>query len=295
MLKKTLGDKAFNSINYLVMIILCIICLYPLVYVLFASISIPSRLAAHRGILLYPLGFTLKGYDIVFQNPHIFSGYMNTLIYVSFGTIINVVMTCIAAYVMSRKEWMWSGNLTVLVLIHMFFGGGLIPFYLLIRELGIMDTRWALLIPGAINVWNLIVLRTAFAAVPQSLIESARIDGANDLFILFRIVIPVSMAAVAVQILFYSVGHWNAWFNAMIFIRNRKLLPIQVILREILIANNIAYLNANVSATNMVDINQYGDLVKYCTIIVATLPILFVYPYLQKHFVKGVMIGSIKG
>lgn len=277
------------------MIILCIICLYPLLYVLFASISKPSLLAAHRGLLLYPLGFTLKGYDIVFQNPHIFTGYTNTLIYVVFGTIINIIMTSIAAYVTSRKEWMWSKNITVMMLIHMFFGGGLIPFYLLVRELGLMDTRWVLLIPGAMNVWNLIVLRTAFAAVPQSLIESARIDGANDLFILFRIVVPVSMAAIAVQILFYSVGHWNAWFNATIFIRNRELLPIQVILREILISNNIAYLNANVSATNMADIDQYGDLVKYCTIIIATLPILFVYPYLQKYFVKGVMIGSIKG
>ena len=194
------------------MVILCIICVYPLLYVLFASFSDPSQLAAHRGLLVKPLGFTFKGYEMVLQNQNILTGYANTLFYVVVGTFVNIMATSVAAYLMSRKRWAWSVPLMMMATFYMFFKGGLIPSYLLVKDLGLMNTRWALIIPSAITVWNLIILRTAFASVPDALEESARIDGASELRILFNIIIPVSKAAIAVQVLYYAVWHWNEWF-----------------------------------------------------------------------------------
>ncbi len=299
--KKTVGERIFNCINITFLTILAIACLYPMLYVLFASFSDPIELMKHRGLMLRPLGFTIEGYKLVFKNPSITTGYLNTLFYVTAGTAINLFMTSLGAYVLSRKNVLWKNAIAFMITITMLFSGGLIPFYLLVKSLGMVNTRWALIIPGAISTYNLFVMRTSFASIPDSLEESAKIDGANDFIILFRIILPLSKAVLAVMTLFYAVGHWNAWFNAMIFLRKRELFPLQLILREILIANDMQSMSnleglVDVSVQANADIVYFARLlVQYCTIIVATLPILFLYPFVQKYFVKGVMIGSLKG
>lgn len=293
--KRTIGEKIFDSMNVIFMIFMMIICAYPMLYVLFASISDPSALSQHQGILYRPLGFTLKGYKLVLDNPNITMGYVNTIFYVVVGTAVNLLVTSIGAYVLSRKNLFWGSLIMFMITFTMFFGGGLIPYYLTIQKLGLLNKRLALIIPGAISTWNLIVMRTSFMSIPDSLEESARIDGANDFTILFRIILPLSKATLAVMALFYAVGHWNGWFNAMIFLRDRKLFPLQLFLREILISNDTNTMQRITDMSQLGEQDLYKSLVQYCTVIVATVPILFIYPFLQKYFVKGVMIGSIKG
>lgn len=290
-MKKSLGEHLFDNFNVLLMIILSIATIYPLIYVLFASLSDPLVLMETRGLLLYPKGFNVAAYEMVFNNPNIKVSYLNTLFYVVVGTVINIILTSIGAYALSRRNVMWKNAIMFMIVFTMFFSGGLIPMYILIYNLGLMDSRLALILPGAISAFNLIIMRTAFQAVPYSLEESARIDGAKDWTILFRIVLPLSMPVVAVMVLFYGVQHWNSWFSAMIFLQDRSLFPIQLILREILIANDTSAMTMNVSAG---DVMPIGETIKYATIIISTLPILFLYPFLQKYFVKGVMIGAIK-
>lgn len=293
--KKTLGEWVFDTINYIVLSILGFACIYPMMYVIFASFSEPAQLIKHTGGLYKSLGFSLIGYEIVFKNPNIISGYINTIFYVVFGTALNILLTSMGAYVLSRKNLMIKRFLMIMVVVTMYFGGGIIPLFLLVKDLGMYDSRLALIIPSAIGTWNLIVMRTAFQAIPDSLEESARIDGANDFIILFRIILPVAKATIAVMVLFYAVGHWNSWFHAMIFLRDRKLYPLQLLLREILISNSASgnLLEGAViedSEKALVDV-----VIKYSTIVVATLPILFMYPFCQKYFMKGVMVGSVKG
>ncbi|KRG14445.1 carbohydrate ABC transporter permease [Lederbergia galactosidilytica] len=290
-IKASLGEKVFDFLNVLFMVSLIIATLYPFLYVLFSSLSDPGLLAKNRGILLLPLGFTVKAYELVFQNPMIIVGYLNTIFYVIVGTIINIFLTSIGAYALSRKNAMLTKPIMMFITFTMFFSGGLIPTYLLIGQLGMIDTRWALIIPNAVSVWNLIIMRTSFKGIPDSLEESARIDGANDWTILFRIILPLSLPVIAVMVLFYGVGHWNAYFDAMIYLRNNDLWPLQLVLREILIENSTDNFITGVGGGDRYPI---GETVKYATIIVATIPILFLYPFLQKYFVKGVMIGSIK-
>jgi putative aldouronate transport system permease protein len=294
-IKKSLGEKIFDALNVVLLTLLMIVSIYPLLYVLFASFSDPARLIQHRGLMFKPLGFTLQGYKLVFEYPVLLSGYANTIFYVVVGSAVNLLMTSMGAYVLSRKNLFWGKSMMFLITFTMFFGGGLIPTYLVVQSLGLIDTRWALIIPGAIGTWNLIVMRTSFMSIPDSLEESARIDGANDFTILFRIILPLSKATLAVMTLFYAVGHWNSWFGAMIYLRDRKLYPLQLILREILISNDTKGLQVVKDASSVSNQDAYKSLVQYCTIVVATVPILFVYPFLQKYFVKGVMIGSVKG
>lgn len=293
LMKKRLSDRIFDAINYLIMLFLILITLYPFLYIIFASFSNSDDLIRHAGLLLYPLGFNLNAYQMVFQNPNIFTGYANTLFILVVGTALNLLLTSFGAYVLSRKCFPCKRVLLVLIVFTMYFNGGMIPRYLLVyNTLGLGNSLLAMIIPQAISTYNFIVMRTSFLAVPESLEESAKIDGANDFTILFRIVLPVSMSVVAVMILFYGVSHWNAWFDAMIFLRDRQKYPLQLILREILILNSTENM-----ATEMADHNSLavGESIKYATIIVATLPVLLVYPFLQKYFVKGVMIGALKG
>ncbi|MBD2869011.1 carbohydrate ABC transporter permease [Paenibacillus arenilitoris] len=293
--KFSLGEAAFDTANHVFLLLFGLVCLYPMLHVLFASLSAPSRLAQHSGILWGPQGFSLVGYEVVLQNPNILTGYLNTLFYVVVGTVLNVLMTAMGAYVLSRKNLMLKKPMVIMVVFTMYFGGGLIPNFLLIKELGLYDTRLALIVPGLIATWNLIVMRTGFMAVPDGLEESAKIDGANDFTILFRIILPVTKATVAVIVLFYAVGHWNAWFNAMIYLRDRELYPLQLLLREILIANSTG--GNTIESVSLMEGDQalVYVVIKYCTIIVATVPILFIYPFCQKYFMKGVMLGSMKG
>jgi putative aldouronate transport system permease protein len=258
-----------------------------------ASLSNPYQVTASGALLFWPKGFNPGAYRIVFRNPDVATGYANTLFYVIVGTSINILLTVLAAYVLSRK-WVYGRNvIMMLITFTMFFGGGLIPNYLLVKNLHLMDTRWALILPNAVAVWNIIIMRTYFNTIPDSMEESAKIDGATDMTVLFRIILPLSMPVIAVMILFYAVGQWNSWFPAVIFLRKRELFPLQLILREVLIQNDVT------KVMKVADIEKGNDayfrmLVKYSTIVVATLPVIFVYPFLQKYFISGIMIGSIK-
>ncbi|GAB6930231.1 carbohydrate ABC transporter permease [Paenibacillus sp. JCM 10914] len=288
---KSVSEVLFDYTNVILLCLLSIVTLYPFIYVLFASVSTPAEFVQHRGILLWPRGFSLDSYRMVFENPNIIRSYLNTILYVTVGTTLNIAMTALGAYGLSRKNVMWKGTIMMLIVMTMFFDGGLIPKYLLVRNLGLLDTYWALIIPSAMTTWNLIIMRTAFQAVPSALEESARIDGANDWTILLRIIIPLSLPVIAVMVLFYGVWHWNKWFDALIYLRERDLFPLQLILREILIQNDTSSMMTSVGGGDRMPV---GETIKYATIMVATLPILFLYPFLQKYFVKGVMIGAIK-
>ncbi|MEC0204942.1 carbohydrate ABC transporter permease [Paenibacillus lautus] len=288
---KSVSEVLFDSANVILLCLLSIITLYPFLYVLFASISTPAEFVQHRGILLWPKGFSLDSYRMVFENPNIIRSYLNTIFYVVVGTTLNILMTALGAYGLSRKNVMWKGTIMMLIVMTMFFDGGLIPKYLLVKNMGLLDTYWALIIPSAMTTWNLIIMRTAFQGVPDALEESARIDGASDWTILFRIIIPLSLPVIAVMVLFYGVWHWNKWFDALIYLRDRNLFPLQLILREILIQNDTSSMMTSVGGGDRMPV---GETIKYATIMVATLPILFLYPFLQKYFVKGVMIGAIK-
>ncbi|MBQ6240058.1 MAG: carbohydrate ABC transporter permease [Firmicutes bacterium] len=289
-IKRTPGEWAFDIINTIILILIIVVTLYPFVYVLFASISNPSMIASHTGLLLWPIGFDLSSYKAVLENPNILMGYKNTIFYVLVGTSVSLLMTILTAYVLSRKGYMLKRFLTFMAVFTMFFSGGLIPFYLQVNRLGLADTRWALIFPAAMSTYNVIVMRTAFSSIPDSLEESARIDGAQDFTILFHIVLPLSLPTVAIMVLFYGVGQWNSWFNAMVFLRNRNLYPLQLILREILILSDTSDMVTNM----VVDREMIGETIKYATIIITTVPILLVYPFLQKYFVKGMMIGAVK-
>ncbi|QHT63313.1 carbohydrate ABC transporter permease [Paenibacillus lycopersici] len=293
--KRSISEKTFDLFNIIFLAALSIVCIYPMLYVIFASFSDPKLLMQHQGILLKPLGFTLKGYSLVLKNPNISIGYYNTVFYVVVGTFISMIFTCFGGYALSRKGVLFSKYILMLITITMFFSGGLIPFYLLVKNLGIYDTRWAIILPSAINTWNLIIMRTSFMQIPESLEESAKIDGANDFTVLFRIILPLSMPIIAVMVLFYGVAMWNSWFNAAIFLRDRNTFPIQLILREILIQNDKGSMLQVQNGISGQAEDMYRALIQYTTIVIATLPILCAYPFLQKYFVKGIMVGSLKG
>lgn len=291
--KGSLGERIFEKFNYVFLTFLMIITIYPVIYVVLASVSDSNALIAHSGLLFKPLGFNGDAYKAVINNPNILTGYGVTLFVVVLGTFLNVIMTSIAAFVLSRREFPLNKVLLMLIVFTMYFSGGMIPRYLFINDtLGLGNTIWSLMLPGLISTWNLMIMKTNFQSIPDSLEESAKIDGANDITILFKIILPLSKAIIAVMILMYGVTHWNAWFDAMLFIRERSLYPLQIILREILISNS----TDNMIATGAGgDIEAIGESIKYATIVVSTLPILCVYPFVQKYFTKGVMIGAVKG
>ncbi|WP_042203694.1 carbohydrate ABC transporter permease [Paenibacillus camerounensis] len=287
-----LKNKAFDWMINTALILLVIVTLYPLLYVTFASFSESSQLVANKGFLFKPLGFSLDAYKSVFSNPGIIKGYGNTLFILVVGVTLNLFLTAVAAYVLSRRNVMWNNLFTFLIIFTMFFHGGLIPLYLIVKNVGLIDSLWATIVPFAVSTFNLIIMRTSFSAIPESLEESAKIDGANHLTILFRIILPLSKPVVAVMILYYAVEKWNAWFYASIFLKDRNLFPLQLVLREILIANSTDNMSTGASSADQFMI---GETIKYATIIVATVPILVVYPFVQKYFEKGVMIGAVKG
>ncbi len=290
-IRAAFGERVFDAANGLFLFLLMAVTLYPLLYVLFASMSDPSRLAMHQGLLLFPDGFSLEAYGAVAQNPMIGRGYWNTLVIMSMGTLLNLFMTSLGAFVLSRRNLPYKKGMALLILFTMFFSGGLIPRYLIVTGLGLLDSFLAILLPTAINTYNMIVMRTSFESIPESLEESAAIDGANDFIVLARIVLPLSMPVVAVMLLFYGVSHWNSWFSAMIYLRTRTKFPLQLILREILITNSLDSMTTNVGS---LDKEPIGETIKYATIVVATIPVLVIYPFLQKYFTKGMLIGAIK-
>lgn len=294
--KKTFSHKIFNLLNIILMAAIAFICIAPIIHVLFASISDPAMLMKNKGIILWPLGHpTIQGYVKVFQNENIISGYANTLIYVSLGTGLNMILTVLGGYALSRKKLLWKNLIMFLIVFTMWFSGGLVPTYMVVYKLGLIDTRSAVILPTAMSAFNLIIMRTGFSGIHASIEEASKIDGAGDFITLFKIMIPLNKAVIAVIALFYLVFNWNQWFNALIYLPNkRQLYPLQLILREILIKNDLSSMvTAEAGKTNEQDL--YRQLVKYSTVIVATLPILCIYPFVQKYFVKGFMIGSVKG
>lgn len=290
----SVGQRIFNVFNVMLMLLLVVIMFYPVWYVLVASFTNSDALISHRGILLWPKNFTVNAYKLMMKNPMIVRGYLNSIFLVVAGVALNIIFTSVAAYVLSRKNVFWNKFIMLMIIFTMYFSGGLIPKYLLIsKTLHLSNTYWALLLPALINTYNLIIMRTSFAALPESLIESAKLDGAGHWRILVRIVVPLSMPVIAVMTLYYAVGIWNSWFEASIYIKERTLFPLQLILREILIDNDTTSMTAGSGDAS--DIMSIAESVKYAVIVFATVPILCVYPFLQKYFVKGIMIGSVKG
>lgn len=291
-MKRKASDRTADALIILFLFLLMIVTLYPFIYSLFASFSDSSQLMKHTGLLVWFKGFSFEAYQKVFTNKMIGIGYNNTLLYVAVGTIVNLILTSFAAYALSRKSFAPRNVIMFFISFTMFFGGGMIPTFLIVKELGLYDSFSAMILPNAINTWNMIIMRNGMASIPDSMEESAKIDGANDFQILFRIIIPLSQAVMAVMILFYAVGHWNSWFNAMLYLRDRNKFPLQLVLREILISNSITSMTSGLPADTSAPI---GESIKYATMMVATVPILCIYPLLQKYFVKGVMVGAIKG
>ena len=287
-MKKKKKGLLFDLLNGAVLTLVALVTLYPFLYVVFASFSDPLELMSNSGLLFAPMGFSLDAYVRVFENPSIYSGYANTIFYVVVGTLVNIIATCMAAYVLSRKQFMLRRFLTVMFIFTMYFNGGLIPSYLLIKDLDLINSRLALILPGAVNTFNLMIMITGFEGVPESLEESARMDGAGDWTILFRIIMPLAKPTIMVMVLYYAVGHWNSWFNAMIYLRDADKMPLQMFLRDILTRSQLG------AMSGQVDVEDVGLTIKYATIIVSTVPILCIYPFIQKHFVKGVMIGAVK-
>lgn len=293
-IKISTGEKVFNVFNIVFMFLMMFVMFYPMWHVLCASFSDARLLSAHSGILLWPDGYSVSAYKLMAKNPMILRGYGNTLFILVFGLALNMVMTSLAAYVLSRRNVMLNKPLTIIIVFTMYFSGGMIPSYLNIIQLGMENTLWAVIVPGAISTYNMIVLRTGFAAVPESLEESAKIDGASSLRILWQIILPLSMATVAVVTLYYAVTHWNSWFNAMLYLTDRNKFPLQLILREILINNDTSSMVTAMDA-GAGDSSFVSETVKYAVIIVSVVPILCVYPFIQKYFTKGVMVGAVKG
>lgn len=294
MLLESRGDRAFNMIVYVILGVVAVIVLYPLIFVLSASFSDPQTVL--RGeMLLWPKGFNLNSYSKIFQNQDILSGYSNTLLYTTIGTLINLVMTVLGAYPLSRKDFVGKNAVMALFVFTMFFGGGLIPTYLLIKDLGMLNTFWVMVIPNAVSIWNIIIMRTFFQqSIPYELQEAATIDGCSNIQILTRIILPLSMPIIAVMILFYAVGHWNAFFSALLYLSDKEKFPLQLILREILIQGQTSDM-VKMSTESAIKQQREVEGIKYAVLVVANIPVLILYPFLQRYFVKGVMIGAIKG
>ncbi len=288
-MKTTMSRKVFCVINTVIMAIIIVTCLYPVLYVFFASFSDAAQLMNTSGFLIRPAGFSLDAYKSIFSNDVILNGYKNTLFILVVGTSINLIMTIAAAYVLSSKNVYWKPAIMMFIIITMYFQGGLIPTYLNIKRLGLYDSIWAVILPVSIDTFNLIIMRTYFMTIPDSLFESAELDGAGDFTKIRHIIIPLSGSIIAVMVLYYGVAHWNSWFNATMYIRQKDKQPLQVILREILILNETSAMSGGDNGLNL------SETIKYATIVIVMAPILMIYPMLQKYFISGVMIGAVKG
>jgi putative aldouronate transport system permease protein len=288
------GDKAFDIVNGFLLVLITVIVLYPLIYVVSASFSDPMKVL-NGEIILLPKGINLDAYKKVFADNEIISGYWNTILYTVVGTAVNVILSIITAYPLSRKD-LRGGNIFMgLFTFTMFFSGGLVPTYLIIRDLGLIDNFWVMVLPGAISIYNVIIMRTYFqSSIPFELQESAMLDGCSNWRILWVIILPLSMPIIAVMVLFYGVGHWNSYFDALIYLRDQAKYPLQLVLRKILVQNQMQQL-MNSASESIAQQQVLAEGIKYATIVVASVPVLIIYPFLQRYFVKGVMIGAIKG
>jgi putative aldouronate transport system permease protein len=292
-IRETFGDRIFLALVYLFLFIVLLVVLYPLVYIVSASFSSPLAVSSGR-VWLFPVEFSLRGYQVDLQNPQLVVGYANSIYYTFFGTLISVALTIMVAYPLSRRALFGRNVLMFLITFTMIFSGGLIPTYLVVRQLGMINTRWALLIPGAVAAFQVIIARTFFQAnIPDELAEAAEMDGCSDLRFMWSVVLPLSKPIIAVLVLMYAVSQWNAYFDALIYLKSSDLQPLQLVLRNILILNTTA--SGSMDAKTMVERRQLADLLKYSLIVLGSLPVLIIYPFVQRYFVKGMLIGSIKG
>ncbi len=292
-IRESFGDRVFLGIVYFFLTAVLLIVLYPLVYIVSSSLSSPGAVSSGR-VWLWPVDFSLRGYQVALSNPQIITGYTNSLFYAFFGTLISVTLTVLLAYPLSRKSFWGRNGIMMFLVFTMLFSGGLIPTYMVVRGLGMLNTRWAMLIPQAMAVWQVIIARTFFqASIPDELAEASELDGCSDLRFLWSIVIPLSKPIIAVLVLMYAVSQWNAYFDALLYLKSPELHPLQLVLRSILILNTTT--SGSMEASAMVERRQLADLLKYSLIVVASLPVLIIYPFVQRYFVKGMLIGSVKG
>ncbi len=295
-MRQTSADRIFDLCNYIFLALCLLIVGYPLIYIFSASFSSAQAVVAGK-VWLWPVDFSLDAYEAIFKSPRIGSGYLNSLIYAQLGTVINIIMTVLAAFPLSRRDWYGRGVFTALLVFTMLFSGGLIPTYLLVKQLGMLNTRWAMVIPNAYAVWNVILMRTYFQSnIPDEMYEAAQLDGCRDGQFLTRIVLPLSAPIMAVMVLFYAVGHWNSYFDALIYLSKSELMPLQIVLRDILVQNQF-----DPAMLQDIDVREWGrlqnvrDLLKYALIVVASAPVLALYPFVQRYFIRGIMVGAIKG
>ncbi|MFD1430356.1 MULTISPECIES: carbohydrate ABC transporter permease [Lacticaseibacillus] len=301
LVKDTKADKIFKIFLYIFIALAVLIVIYPLIYIISASVSDPTAVNSGQ-MWLWPKGFTMRGYNVIMDYKDIWRGYGMTIFYTVAGTIVSLVMTIPCAYAISRPDFSGKKWFTIFMLITMFLSGGLIPSYLLIKALGMLNTVWAIIIPGAVSVYNIVVTRAFFQSnIPWEMQEAAKIDGASDFQIFFRIVIPLSAPIIAVMALFYGVGMWNGYFGALVYLQDKSLYPLQMVLRQILVLQDMqqgASTGGGVTASTAELMKQRAELaaiIKYGVMIVSSLPVILIYPFLQRFFVKGVLIGSLKG
>lgn len=291
-IRDSAGDRFFLIAVYILLTIVLVVILYPLIYVVSSSLSSPAAVSSGK-VWLWPVNFSLKGYEALWKTPQIMTGYANSLFYTSAGTAISVMLTIMIAYPLSRRSLFGRNAIMMMITFTMVFSGGLIPTYMVVRELHLIDTRWALLIPNAIWVWQVIIARSFFqSSIPDELFEAADMDGCSDLRFMRSVVLPLSKPIIAVLVLMYAVGQWNAYFDALIYLKSANLFPLQLILRSIIIQNNSAGIT---DALKQVERQQLAELLKYSLIVIASLPVLLIYPFVQRFFVQGMLVGSVKG
>ncbi|MGN0745211.1 MAG: carbohydrate ABC transporter permease [Aristaeellaceae bacterium] len=292
-IRRTRSDVIFDTVNTIILVLLMLLVIYPLIYVVSCSFSTPL-LVVQSKVVLFPKGFTTIAYEHVFHNELIISGYLNTIFYTLLGTTINVLMTIMAAFPLAQRSFKIRGPVTFLFTFTMLFTGGLVPTFLTVQKLGMVDTVWALILPGAINAWNMFIMKNYFqTSIPGELYEAARIDGANWMVILTRLVLPLSAPILAVMVLYYGVSHWNSYFSALIYLRDRMRYPLQLVMRSYFSGND--YAEQGGGGEDSTTALLLTETVKYALIVVASFPMLCAYPFMQRFFVKGVMLGAVKG
>lgn len=292
-IKESVGDKAFLITIYVVLTLVVIAVLYPLIFIISSSISSPAAVTSGR-VWLWPVDISFKGFKVLLNTPEIITGYGNSIFYTAAGTLISITLTVMVAYPLSRKGLFGRNMLMMIITFTMIFNGGLIPTYLVVKEMNLIDTRWALLIPNAIWVWQVIIARSFFqSSIPEELLEASEIDGCSDMRFIWSVVLPLSKPILAVLVLMYAVGQWNAYFDALIYLKSSDLFPLQLVLRSIIIQNNSA--GGAMDVGKLVEKQQLSELLKYSLIVIATLPVLVIYPFVQRYFVQGMLVGSVKG
>lgn len=290
--RKTAGDIVFTVCNYLLLILCCLLVIYPIYYMFIISIS--DGYAVLRGeVKWFPVGVDLAAYKAVLSSPDIPHAYWNTVVYTLLGTFINVSMTALCAYPLSRKKFFGRNVFSFMIIFTMFFDAGMIANFMVVSSLHLYNTIWAIVLPGAINAWYMVIMRTFFQQLPEELYESAYLDGAGDFVVFTRIALPLSVPTIMTMVLFYAVGHWNSWFNALIYLDDKVKYPVQLIMRNIVLSGETAALSSAASVAG--DVGIIATNIKYAVVFVTMLPILLVYPFIQKYFVKGILVGALKG